>query len=296
MCRQFQVLVVCNSAHCRFQQHLVRLPLLRLVPRPNAVYALCQEALRLGCQPDDRFLGVPVATFRPGACPNLGPGADDVLQHCLSPVMSREMMRMIAGCHVLCGSCLGNSRAARITLDNNARLLKDYRPPTISAEHRAGSEWTCCGSGSCDASNFCEYRGASVLCALKRPKQGASCAGPEQAAVQALLLLAVGERDAQITPVQDQDEESASSQEEMDSSHAEETEAIRRSDEAEGQATSEKLAREARVNTPPAESVPEMIRCDSSPSTIVCKGYCEGCDKCELDDAEQDVRIEIERG
>ncbi|WYZ44602.1 hypothetical protein EsH8_VII_001038 [Colletotrichum jinshuiense] len=167
MCQQVEILVVCCSENCVSEENKNRLPLLRLIPKPDPCFYLCEMAIGMGYRRNGRFLGLPVITVCPDLCPNLV-NDSSTFQLCLSVSSSVNLMKNKANCYVHCGPCLAMGHAKCVPFENSTaspQLNAGSGPVTISAGGMQCAEgrWTCCAAGECSAEALCEFRAAAIL-------------------------------------------------------------------------------------------------------------------------------------
>ncbi|KAF9872496.1 hypothetical protein CkaCkLH20_09993 [Colletotrichum karsti] len=175
MCQQFEQLIVCCSENCTWVQHGVRLPLLRLIPKPDPIYILCDRAIQMGYRPETNCVGVLGLSYPPVACTDYLAHPDHKSHSVLSVTASRHLMEAFANIHILCAVCLGIGHADAVpTANPTARLHTgrgeaNGRNMTIcrmaDGRRRIEVEWTCCASGDCSQDRMCYFRGSATLAA-----------------------------------------------------------------------------------------------------------------------------------
>ncbi|KAJ3956209.1 hypothetical protein N0V92_007268 [Colletotrichum tropicale] len=165
MCQQLEELLVCCSSVCRSEEeHGIRLPLLRLIPTPDAFYVLCQKASQMGYRPDANCLGRLVLSQRPDQCPDYRAAPDAKTNNILSWTASRDIMtRSNFPTHIHCAACLGIGHGGVVNIQpaymqpigqTGAMPLHITMNVTGVRNRWIRGEWTCCSKGECQPGNL----------------------------------------------------------------------------------------------------------------------------------------------
>ncbi|TQN66073.1 hypothetical protein CSHISOI_09410 [Colletotrichum shisoi] len=175
MCRMVEALVVCCSEQCVAEPSENRLPLLRLTPKPEPVFLLCEQANKMGYQNDGRFLGTPVIVTCPVICSGLThPSYKQRLW--LTCTASRQVMESRAQRLVLCKDCLlATSHAKTVSVHggyDSSTLLGHERIRMSEGAQRIEGDWTCCAAGEC-VNDMCDYRAAAILFSISTQEPNA---------------------------------------------------------------------------------------------------------------------------
>ncbi|WQF86918.1 hypothetical protein CDEST_11932 [Colletotrichum destructivum] len=164
MCQVVEALVVCCSEQCVAEPSENRLPPLRLTPKPEPGFLLCEQANKMGYQNDGRFLGTPIIITCPVMCSDL---AHPSYKHWLwlTCTASREVMESRAERLVLCKDCLATGHAETVSVHggyDSSTLFGHERIRMSEGTQRIEGDWTCCAAGEC-VNDICDYRAAAIL-------------------------------------------------------------------------------------------------------------------------------------
>ncbi|GJD03208.1 D-aminopeptidase [Colletotrichum higginsianum IMI 349063] len=164
MCRVVEALVVCCSEQCVAEPSENRLLLLRLTPKPEPVFLLCEQANKMSYQNDGSFLGMPIIVTCPVMCSDL---AHTSYKHrlWLTCTASREVMESRAERLAPCKDRLATGHAETVSVHggyDGSTLLGHERIRMSEGTQRIDGDWTCCAAGEC-VNDICDYRAAAIL-------------------------------------------------------------------------------------------------------------------------------------